>query len=60
MRAQAAVRSGRRSPGACTATVLGLVSSAKDDPQLRLRCEQLVSFCGVWQDPGHAKRMEVA
>eukprot|EP00959_Pyramimonas_sp_CCMP1952_P188042 3931881-Pyramimonas_sp.AAC.1 len=41
MRAQAAICSGRWNPGACTTTVLGLISPAKDDPQFRLRYEQL-------------------
>eukprot|EP00959_Pyramimonas_sp_CCMP1952_P049796 1040708-Pyramimonas_sp.AAC.1 len=60
MRAQAAMCSARWNPGACTTTVLGLISPAKDDPQFRLRYEQLANFCEVWQDLGHTKRMEVS
>eukprot|EP00959_Pyramimonas_sp_CCMP1952_P309177 6470163-Pyramimonas_sp.AAC.1 len=52
--------SGRWNPGACTTTVLGLISPAKDDPHFRLRYGQLVSFYDVWQDLAHAKRMEVS
>eukprot|EP00959_Pyramimonas_sp_CCMP1952_P003972 83538-Pyramimonas_sp.AAC.1 len=34
MRAQAATCSGLWAPGACTATLLGFLGAAKDDPQL--------------------------
>ena len=60
MRAQAAMCSGWWAPGACTTSVLGLVSAAKDDPQFRLRYEQLMAFYSVWFDLDHKQRMEVA
>eukprot|EP00959_Pyramimonas_sp_CCMP1952_P452644 9466941-Pyramimonas_sp.AAC.1 len=60
MRAQAAMCSGWWSSGACTTSVLGLLGSAKDNPQFRLRYEQLLSFACVWKHLDHSQRMMVS
>ena len=60
MRAQAALSSSWRSPGACTTTMLSSVSAPKDDPQFRLRREHLMHFAQLWKDPSDKQRHGVA
>eukprot|EP00959_Pyramimonas_sp_CCMP1952_P217797 4554952-Pyramimonas_sp.AAC.1 len=60
MRARAATCSGLWAPGACTNTLLGLLGAAKDDPQFRLRYEQLNGWALAWADLGHKSRRACA
>ena len=60
MRALAALSSGWWSAGACTTTILSLVSAPREDPQFRLRHEQLLCFAQLWHGLSHKQRYGVS